>query len=213
MQTVSHVSVKESAASFERFAGPCALLTAAAGFLYAVAFIVISRSNPPLGGLLSALFLLLFGLLATAALTGLYERLRPGGGAFATWGYVLMLAGALGAALHGGYDLANALHPPASPNLDLPSEVDPRGLLTFGISAIGLFVLSWMISRLGDWPRGLAYVGYLSALLLALLYLGRLIVLDPTSPAIVVPALLNGFVVGPAWYLWLGIVLWRDRSA
>ncbi|MDP9243568.1 MAG: hypothetical protein M3O77_00615 [Chloroflexota bacterium] len=56
----------------------------------------------------------------------------------AFWALALGLAGALGAALHGGYDLANAINPPASdPIANLPSPIDPRGLLTFGVSGLG----------------------------------------------------------------------------
>lgn len=47
---------------------------------------------------------------------------------------------------------------------------------------------------------------------LGVLYLGRLIVLTPTSLLILVPALLTGFVVNPAWYIWLGLVLLRGRG-
>jgi len=50
--------------SFERFGGLCAILTGISGFLYSVAFIIISRNAPALGDLLSALFLMLGGLLA-----------------------------------------------------------------------------------------------------------------------------------------------------
>lgn len=32
---------------------------------------------------------------------------------------------------------------------------------------------------------------------------------DPGNLAIAVPALLTGFVINPAWYAWLGVVLWR----
>jgi len=35
-------------------------------------------------------------------------------------------AGALGSAVRGGYDFANAVHPPAAVNPDLPNPVDPR---------------------------------------------------------------------------------------
>jgi hypothetical protein len=47
---------------------------------------------------------------------------------------------ALGAAIHGGYDLANLINLPASAAAlpDLPSQVDPRGLLTFGVMGLGL---------------------------------------------------------------------------
>jgi hypothetical protein len=192
--------------SFERFAGVCAVLAGVSGFLYSVAFIVLQND------LLSGLFLMLTGLLSTATLVAVYERLRETDVAFALFGLLLGLAGALGSAVHGGYDLANTINPPPSVP-DLPNPVDPRGLLTFGVAGIALFVVAWLIVRGGRLPRGLGYLGYVSATLLLALYLGRLIVLDPTSPVIVLPALLNGFLVNPIFYLWLGLALLRGRSS
>ena len=191
-------------ASFERFAGVCAILAGASGLLYAVAFVVLQNM------LLSGLFLMLGGLLTSAALLAVYERLRETDASFALLALVFGLAGSLGSAVHGGYDLANAVNPPAS-LLDLPNPVDPRGLLTFGVSGIALFVVAWLIGRGGRLPRGLGYLGYVSAVLLLALYLGRLIVLDPTSPIIVIPALISGFVINPLFYLWLGQSLLRGR--
>jgi hypothetical protein len=49
--------------------------------------------------------------------------------------------------------------------------------------------------------------------LLVVLYLGRLIVLNPTSLLILVPALLIGFLVNPIFYLWLGLALLRRQGA
>jgi hypothetical protein len=117
----------------------------------------------------------------------------------------------VGSAVHGGYDRANVINPPTSMP-DLPNPVDPRGLLTFGVAGIALFILAWLIGRGGRFPRGLGYLGYVSAVLLLALYLGRLIVLDPTNPMILVPALLNGVLVNPIFCLWLGLALLRGRS-
>lgn len=192
-------------ASFERFAGVCAVLAGVSGFLYAVAFVILQDE------LLSGLFLMLVGLLTSVALLAVYERLRETDASFALLALVLGVAGSLGSAVHGGYDLANAINPPSSMP-DLPNPVDPRGLLTFGVAGAALFVVSWLI-RGGRWfPGGLGYLGYLSAILLLALYLGRLIVLDPTSPMILVPALLNGFLINPIFYLWLGLALLRSRN-
>jgi hypothetical protein len=191
------------------------MLAGVVGFLYAVAFIIISRNAPELGGLLSALFLLLGGLLSTAGLLAVYYRLRETEAVFAQWGLLLTLVGAIGSAIHGGYDLANALHPPASDLgalADLPSQVDPRGLLTFGVTGLGMLVIAWLMGRSGEFPRVLSYLGYVLAVLLLVLYLGRLIVLQATSPIIVVPALLAGFLVNPIWYIWVGLVLWRAQQ-
>jgi hypothetical protein len=198
-------TVPARSASFERFAGVCAVLAGVSGFLYAVAFVVLQDE------LLSGLFLMLVGLLTSVALLAVYERLRETDASFALLALVLGIAGSLGSAVHGGYDLANAINPPSSMP-DLPNPVDPRGLLTFGVAGAALFVVSWLIRRGGQFPGGLGYLGYLSAILLLTLYLGRLIVFDPTSPVILVPALLNGFLVNPIFYLWIGLALLRGRT-
>jgi hypothetical protein len=195
---------------FERFGGLAALLAGLAGFLYAVAFILLQ--NP----LLYSLFLLLIGLFSSAALTAVYFRVRATDEPFALWALILSLAGAFGSAIHGGYDLANEINAPGAlpaSLTNLPSQVDPRGLLTFGVAGLALFTVSWLIGRGTLLPKGLSYLGYLSAILLIILYLGRLIVLSPTNPLILIPALLNGFLVSPAWYVWLGLSLTRARSA
>lgn len=187
--------------SFEKFAGWSAILAGLSGFLYSISFIVL-RDN-----LLSGLFLMTGGLFSTAALTSLYQRVRETESGFALLGLLLSLSAALGSAIHGGYDLANALHPPVSPNSELPNAIDPRGLLTFGVAGLGLFILSWLVSQQPSFPKGLAYLGYVSAILMIVLYLGRLIILEATNLAIVVPALLEGFIVNPLWYVWLGRTL------
>jgi hypothetical protein len=48
--------------------------------------------------------------------------------------------------------------------------------------------------------------------LLVLLYLGRLLILDPANLLIVIPALLTGFLLNPLWYAWLGAWLLRRGS-
>lgn len=192
--------------SFETFAGWMALFAGVSGFLYSVAFIVL-QSN-----LLSAVFLLLGGLLSTAALTALYQRLRGTDSGFALLGLLLVLSAALGSAIHGGYDLSNTLHPPASLNTDLPNPIDPRGLLTFGIAGLGLLLLAWLMTREMAFSRNLAYLGILSAILMIVLYLGRLIILQATSLVIVIPALLEGFIVNPIWYIGLGLMFLRGQN-
>ncbi|HEX9017368.1 MAG TPA: hypothetical protein VF960_15355 [Chloroflexota bacterium] len=188
--------------TFGRFAGASSLLAALSIFLYSVAFVLL-RDN-----LLSGFFLLATGLLTLPLLVGLYGRLRVTEEHFALLALLLGIAGAIGSAVHGGYDLANAINPPAAivpSTATLPSQVDPRGLLTFGVSGVAVFFFAWLIDRGHQLPRGLAFVGYLLALLLVVLYVGRLTVLDASSIAILGPALLAGFVVNPIWYAWLGI--------
>jgi hypothetical protein len=205
MITSAHITSQASPA-FTQMARFAALLTGVSGLLYAVAFIVLR--NP----LLSGLFLMLFGLLSTAALLGVYRRIQPIDADVALLALVFSIGGSLGAAMHGGYDLANALNPPTAAVPDLPSAIDPRGLLTFGVAGLALLIIAWLMARGRHFPRGLVYLGYVSAILLIVLYLGRLIVLDAASPLILVPALINGFLLQPLWYVWVGLTLGREPA-
>ncbi len=198
--------------AFDRFAGLCAILAGVCGFLYSVAFVVVARQSASLGALLSALFLAFSGLLALAALVGLYQRLHGADEGFALLALGLGLAGALGAAVHGGYDLANAINPPLANDAaaaNLPSQIDPRGLLTFGVAGLALFFFAWLMSQ-GGFSRGLSLLGYLQAALLVVIYLARLIVLQPTNPILLAPVLLVGFILNPVFYIWLGASLWQE---
>ena len=191
--------------SLQRAAAAAAIAAAVVGLLYSISFVVVSRLNPASGALLSALFLLLGGLLGVVAFLGVYDRRREDRPAFSLLFVVLGAAGGLGAAAHGGYDLANALHPPASLPGDVPNPVDPRGFLTFGVTGLALLLLGALVQE------GPGRLAYLAGGLLILVYLARLIVLTPTSPLVLVPAALAGFVVNPAFYLWLGLWLRRSR--
>lgn len=210
--------VQDRFTSFESFAGLCTILAGVINFLYAVAFVLVARSAPALGGLLSALFLLLSGLLVTTTITALYYRLRDTDAAFALWALLLGMVGTLGAAIHGGYDLGNALNRPAVSDelatglATLPSQIDPRGLTTFGVMGIALLVIAWLMARSDGFPKGLPYMGYLLGILFLVLYLARLIILNPANPVLLVPVLVTGFVVNPVWYIWLGLTLWRGQQ-
>ena len=191
--------------SFERLAGAAGVLTALVGLAYTVAFVVLANA------LLAGLFLLLSGVLATPVLVAVHGRLWATAPGFVGWGVLLAVVGALGSAVHGAYDLANALHPLAALATDLPNPVDPRGVLTFGVAGVGLVVIAVVIVRTGGFPRWLGYLACLNGVLLVLLYLGRLVVLNPTSPLVLGPALLTGFLVNPALYTGLGVSLLRTH--
>lgn len=210
--------IPAQAPSFDQFAGGCTIAAGIINFLYAIAFVIIARSNPHLGGLLSALCLLLSGLLVTTTVTVLYQRLRTVDASLALWALPLGLAGALGAAIHGGYDLGNAINPPAigsdlTANLaSLPSQIDPRGLTTFGLMGLALFVFTGLMNRHSGFSKGLVYLGYVLAALFIILYLARLIVFNPANPLLLIPVLVTGFALNPIWHLWLGLTLRRGVS-
>ncbi len=189
--------------SYERFSGACAVLAGVIGLLYSIAFVIL-RDN-----LLSALFLMAGGLLSSVVFVALYKRLRETDPPFALWALLLGFAAALASAAHGGYDLANVINPPTVAVPDLPSAIDPRGLATFGLAGVAVFVVGWLMGRSGDFPKGLGYLGYLLGVFLVVVYLGRLIVLSPASPLVLGPAAVTGFLLNPVWYIWLGLAIWR----
>src|SRR5215475_8439652 len=104
-----------------RLAGGSALLVAATNLGYSASFLVVRPDNPDAGGTAASAFLLAGGLLALPVLLALYERVRAADGGLALLATLLGVAGALGAAIHGGYDLANAINPPSTAT-DLPSQ-------------------------------------------------------------------------------------------
>jgi hypothetical protein len=200
--------------SYERFAGLCAILAGIGGPLYSIAFVVLVVLGlaPGVGLPLSALFLMLGGIAATVVFVALYDRLRETNATFALWALLLGIVGMTGSAIHAGYDLANVIHPPATPlPADWPSQIDPRGLTTFGISGIAFLVIAWLITRSRGFPRRLGLLGYGVGSLFIVLYLGRLLIVTPTHPLVAGAAVLSGVIVTPAWYIWLGLLLRRGH--
>jgi hypothetical protein len=199
-------------AAFARWAGIAGMAAGIGGVIYSAAFLggVVLGFNPELGLLVASAALMAGGLLSTVVMVAIYRRL--GGGGLAVVGLAFALMGALGAITHGGYDLANALNRPASDPLadaGLPSPVDPRGLLTFGLAGLGLLILAALALGEGALSRPVAWFGIAFAVLMIVTYLGRLIVLDPTSPIVAVPAGLAGVLVGPFFYFAAGLELRR----
>ena len=196
--------------NYDQVAGICAILAGVTGFIYSLSFVVLKID------VLTALCLLLGGLLTVVVMVELYRRLRDTDPTYALLGVGLGVAGALGAVLHGGYDLANAINPPASDPVgaaNLPFQADPRGLLTFGVAGLAVVVLVGLMGRGRAFPSGLVILGYVLAALLIITYLGRLIILDPKNPIVVAVVLPLGFLVNPAWYIWLGLTLRGARMA
>ncbi|MER3405354.1 MAG: hypothetical protein C4289_09520, partial [Chloroflexota bacterium] len=130
-----------------RVGGICAILAGAAGFCYAASFVVVAPTALAVGALLSGLFLLAGGFLSTATLVALYERLREIEPSAALWALLMGMGATSGSAIHGGYDLARAIYPPATGVAELPSQVDPRGLRTFAVAGRAIFVVSRLMRR------------------------------------------------------------------
>lgn len=192
---------------FSQKAAFSAIAAGISWFLYGY-FFLIARDP-----MMSSLFLLLSGLLAVDVFVGWYMKLKEADEGWALVVLLLGVVGALGTAIHGGYDLANVINPPANPNLDLPNQVDPRGLLAFGLTGIAILKGSYLAYAKGKFSQNFNMLGMLSGLLLIVIYLARLTVLDPSNPLLKYPVLLEGFIVNPLWYLWLGYMWWQKARA
>lgn len=200
-----------TAKQFNAFTGISAILTGLSGLAYAFSFVILDRSLPQLAAIISALFLLLGGLLSLGVIAGLQRSLRSANEGFTLWVSILAIIGAIGAITHGGYDLANAVNIPEENPLNLanlPSQTDPRGLLTFGVTGLAILGWSWLISSTSKYPKRLSRLGYVLGCLMTFIYLARLIWIDVTAPIVGLPILLTGFVLNPLWYIWLGKIFW-----
>ena len=203
-----------AAADYERLAGAGAIAAGIGGIVYSVAFLggVVEGWFPQLGATVASLALMTGGFLSVMVQVAVYRRLLDSAAAVGLLGLMLVAVGATGAMVHGGYDLANQLYVPATAALidpQLPSSIDPRGLLTFGVSGLGLLVLAWQSRRSATLPDNLASLGMAVGALLVVVYLGRLIILTPTNLLVAVPAALTGLVLSPLFYIRLGLELRR----
>jgi hypothetical protein len=194
--------------SYRRFAGTTAYLVAVGGLAYSILFVIAVKGDSAAADTASWAILLVGGILSTVVLVALYQILRETDPGFAMWGLLLGFVGAAGSIIHGGFELARVI--PSEVHVTLPGNaVDPRGLLTFGLTGLGLVVLSTLIRRSAGLPTGLGTLGIALGLLLVLVYLGRLFIVDPNEPVLLGAAALAGVVAHPAFFVWLGRTLRR----
>jgi hypothetical protein len=188
--------------SFARFSSLCAYLAAIAGLAYSVTFVATTDDDTRFGEGLEGAFLLAGGVLAVVVFGALHQLVRERDTGFALLGLLLGVGGAFGAAIHGAYDLALAVE--GTEELDLPNAIDPRGFLTFGVTAAAVALFALLLEG------RLRIVGLVFAALLAILWIGRLVGGDADDAALLVPAALAGLVAHPLWYVLVGRELGRE---
>jgi len=200
--------------SYEKVAASCAFVLGAGGVGYALAFIALLRHGGDAAALTTGLFLFIGGLLTVAVLVAVYERVKQTDAAFALLALFLGAAGGIGSAMHGAEGVAALANAPSGGCVSgCISPTDPRGLATFGLLALSLALISYLIARGAPLPRGLANLGFLAAALLLIIYIGRVTIYDPTNKFLLFIALLTGFIVNPLWYTWVGMSLWRGSTS
>jgi hypothetical protein len=177
------------------------------GFLYAAVFVWIVAGSPRWVLALWHWLLLGGALLSVAALVGVYRRIRQADEGLALVGLLLGALGALGGAVHGAYLLYLHFNPvPGVP--EGPTPGDPAGVLRYGAAGLALLVIGWAILVGGALPRTLGRLGLFGGSLLVLTYLGRLYqFIVPGVKVSLIPPVLYGLVVFPAWWIGVGRAL------
>ena len=186
--------------TFRRVAVGAAVLAAAQSLVYTVSFALFVREGYHWAHWTSAITLMASAVVAVPVFVALYERLRGAEPELALIALIVGVAGVLGATVHGAFDVA-VLTNPVTGSADLPSQVDPRGFLTFGFTGVALALFGWLAVRTGRLPSLLGRVGVVAGLVLVVVYLGRLTALDPNNNVIRVGALASGLVALPVFFL------------
>lgn len=183
--------------TFKSAAGAAAIAAAVGGILYGIFFVLLGNV-----GVASAL-LMLGGLLSSVIIVALGTTLLDVNEPVARWAIIVGVVGSILSLVHGGFDLANVIHPPGTDLADLPNFADPRGLATFGISGLAYFTLARLMARSREYPDWLPSVGQALGIIMVVIYLGRLIILDPTNFVVRI-ALVLGVFANTVFFLGLG---------
>lgn len=193
---------------FERLAGLAAFLVAAGALFYAILFIAIVEGAGRTTKEFWFFALMVGGVATVPVLVALYGRLRETDPGLALTAFALGLWAAFGGVLHGGYALGQLVTPTARAS---PSpETVTHGVFRYAVAGLSLLLIGWLIQRGGRFPRGLAYLAYLGGAALVFIYVGRLFdFIQPDDYVSLIPPIVYGFVLHPAFYLWLGLALWR----
>lgn len=155
-------------------------------------------------------------LLALAAVAAISEVVRPANEGWVRWTRYLALLGfavmaitnfralAVEPALAQAYVAGNASTQAAIVATTPLIDLNPQGWLGFGAVGVWLLVLNLLALREDTWPKTLAYVGIVGAILYWFVVAGLALGV-PLLTAIA--AGLGGIIVAPVWYIWMGLRL------
>jgi hypothetical protein len=193
--------------SFARLAGWCAVAAGVAALAYSCTFAVVVQNGDRWAKWASTLILGLGAAVALPVVVGLFLRVREVDEGTALVGLLVGGIATAGTLLHAMFDLGVLANEPGQ-GFGFPSPTDPRGFSTFLLAGVMLALFSALLGRTGA-PRLFVWLGLVTAVLLAWVWLGRLTALDPKEPWVAPAVVASGFVGVPLWYVWLGTLFLR----
>ena len=203
--------------SFQQFGGLSAILVGILSIIYAVFYLLISRQNPDLGINGSWIVLALSGIFSSAAYVALYQLTNQTAPGVTLWALALGVAASLATLLHGAYEstLIKTIAE-ASPDQQaalavlqqLPSQVDPAGLMAFFVTGVVSLLFSYLIINQAVLSRALGTLGIVNGLVLVILYLASA---NQIQTLILVSGGLTSVILGPIWWICLGVKLTQTK--
>ena len=199
--------------SFIRFGGLAAILLGLTSWGAVLAYATLAQpvADPQLtelGNLRLGMqvFQFLYGLVAFWALfaiVAVYYRVRSVGEAWAFFATLVGVAAAVGTMVAAVYEVANLRTSPVSV---APSEANPLGLMSFGLTGLWFVIANLLLWRTKV-PRVLALLGLVTA---AALLWGFVAALSLNGGVVYLATVFAGAIGGPIYWLWLGRQLRRD---
>lgn len=185
--------------SFIRAGGYAGILLALTSWASVAAFYTV--------GLLP--FQALYALIAFWALVGItsvHYRIRDAGPSWASFATLVGAVAAVGTIASALYDVARLQSGETA--LAPINPVNPLNLMTFGLTGVWFGVAATLLRRTAGIPQLLWLLGYVA---FADLEVGFLASLLGVTQLATLTAIVAGAVGGPVFWLWLGLVLLRER--
>lgn len=222
--------------TFTRMAALGSAAVGVLSLVYAVGYLVIAPADQrggnidkalrsyvahPLGLRTASVSLMLAGLMSGAVVLALIGRLRNDTAERSlTWAGVLAVVAGLATSVHGLGDLLNmdelahkyvagsaATKAAAVVAHGIPSGVDPKGLMTFGVAGLVALVLGLVLRAT---HRRLGTLGVVLGVDMAMLFVANAVGINVL---VLVTGGLASVVLGPIWWLSIGHLLWQAPAA
>lgn len=220
--------------TYQKFASVAAFIVALSSLSYGLIFLFLvpsaqkqlartgdsltSFAANPTGRQIASLLLALGGLAATAAIVGVYRRVRE---VHETWALWSLLIGFTYGILTTIYGISITLLFPILSDLyvhgsaatqasvlaigSLPSPLDPFGFTKFVLSGLWLLITGMLMLRSLYFPRLLGYLTLVAGIGVLLLFIGNV---TGTSALILATGVPGSAIIGPLFWLWVGYTLW-----